>query len=94
MSKRAEEAAYNYVKENGTLGYDYNQIYDAAKNGYEQAEKDLALTVKDIEAIDQIMLDLSNTYAVGNFDYELGTDEFYEEVLKRFKEYKEQILKI
>ena len=41
MSKRAEEAAYNYAKENGTLGYDYNQIYDAAKNGYEQAEKDI-----------------------------------------------------
>lgn len=41
MSKRAEEAAYNYAKENGTLGYDYNQIYDAAKHGYEQAEKDM-----------------------------------------------------
>lgn len=40
MSKRAEVAAYNYAKENGTLGYDYNKIYDAAKNGYEQAEKD------------------------------------------------------
>ena len=37
----AEKAAYNYAKENGTLGYDYNQIYDAAKNGYEQAEKDI-----------------------------------------------------
>lgn len=41
MSKRAEQAAYNYAKKNGTLGYDYNQIYDAAKNGYEQAEKDV-----------------------------------------------------
>lgn len=41
MSKRAEQAAYNYAKENGTLGYDYNQIYDAAKKGYEQAEKDI-----------------------------------------------------
>lgn len=40
MSKRAEQAAYNYAKKNGTLGYDYNQIYDAAKNGYEQAEKE------------------------------------------------------
>ena len=40
MSKRAEEAAYNYAKENGTPGYDYNQIYYAVKKGYEQAEKD------------------------------------------------------
>lgn len=40
MSKRAEEKAYNYAKKNGTLGYDYNQIYDAAKNGYEQAENE------------------------------------------------------
>lgn len=48
MSKRAEAAAYNYAKEKGTLGHDYNQIYDAAKNGYEQAEKDLGwISVKD-----------------------------------------------
>ena len=46
MSKRAEEAAYNYAKENGTLGYDYNQIYDAAKNGYEQAEKDIIAIIE------------------------------------------------
>ena len=46
MSKRAEEAAYNYAKENGTLGYDYNQIYDAVKNGYEQAEKDIISLVE------------------------------------------------
>ena len=41
MSKKAEQAAYNYAKESGTLGYDYNQIYDAAKEGYSQAEKDI-----------------------------------------------------
>lgn len=46
MSKRAEQAAYNYAKENGTMGYDYNQIYDAAKNGYEQAEKDIITLIE------------------------------------------------
>lgn len=46
MSKKAEQAAYNYAKENGTLGYDYNQIYDAAKNGYEQAEKDIITLIE------------------------------------------------
>ena len=52
------------------------------------AEKDLALTADDIELIDQIMLDLSNAYATGNYDCELGTDEFYQETLKRFNEAK------
>ena len=52
---------------------------------YEQAEKDLALTVDDIELIDQIMLDLSNAHATGNFEFEQGSDEFYQETLKRFK---------
>lgn len=58
------------------------------QEGYEQSEKDLALTVDDIELIDQIMLDLSNAYATGNFDYELGSDEFYQETLKRFNDFK------
>ena len=52
------------------------------------AEKDLALTADDIELIDQIMLDLSNAYATGNYDCELGTHEFYQETLKRFNEAK------
>ena len=55
---------------------------------YEQAEKDLALTVDDIGLIDQIMLDLSNAYATGNFEFEQGSDEFYQETLKRFQEFK------
>lgn len=46
------------------------------------------LTWKDIELLDQIMLDLSNAYATGNFDYELGSDGFYKETLKRFNEFK------
>lgn len=52
------------------------------------------LTWKDIELIDQIMLDLSNAYATGNFEpeavhegEELG-NEFYQETLKRFNEAK------
>lgn len=36
MSK-ADDIAFKYAKKNGTLGYDYNQIYDAVKYGYEQA---------------------------------------------------------
>lgn len=39
MSK-ADTVAFEYAKESGTLGLDYNQIYDAVKHGYCQAEKD------------------------------------------------------
>ena len=52
--------------------------------GYEQAEKDLALTWEDIKIIVKILAD-SDWY-----DFEINgnlwSKEFYEEVLKRFKE--------
>ena len=41
MSK-SDTVAFEYAKENGTLGLDYDQIYDAVKHGYSQAEKDVA----------------------------------------------------
>lgn len=40
---RAEEIAYEYAKEHGILGYDYDQIYDAVKYGYEQAISDITM---------------------------------------------------
>lgn len=94
MTKAEEKALERFPEKwksnkNATGSYDKN--YQRRKSffcGYEQAEKDLALTVDDIELIDQIMLDLSNAYATGNFDYELGSDEFYQETLKRFNEFK------
>ena len=56
----------------------------AYRDGYEQAEKDLALTWEDIKTIEQIIA-TSDWY-----DFEsngkLWSKEFYEEVLKRFKE--------
>ena len=55
-------------------------------NGYKQAEKDLALTWEDIKTIEEIIA-TSDWY-----DFEikgkLWSKEFYEEVLKRFKEIK------
>lgn len=48
MSNRAEEAAFNYACEHGTLGLNYNKIYDGVKYGYELAEKDFGwISVKD-----------------------------------------------
>lgn len=84
MSKRSEEAAYNYAKENGTLGYDYNQIYDAAKNGYEQAEKDLALTWEEAKKIVAAFFYVVETELIGPVLME--DEELYGKVLKRFNE--------
>ncbi len=53
--------------------------------GYHQAEKDLELTWEDIEAIDQLLWDLCGEYS-GKKDNE----GYYQEVLKRFKDFKER----
>ena len=53
-------------------------------DGYEQAEKDLALTWEDIKTIEQIIA-FSDWYDF-EINGKLWSQEFYEEVLKRFKE--------
>ena len=52
--------------------------------GYEQAEKDLALTWEDMAKIDAIILDVNNEFAV-DYSKEIDRQKFYEEVLKRFR---------
>lgn len=54
--------------------------------GYEQAEKDLALTWEDIQLLDHFVLELVREEKEGK-DWGDGK-EFYTEVLKRFKEAK------
>lgn len=70
-----------------TVGADFNTLKRKSyQEGYEQAEKDLALTWEDIKTIEQIIA-TSDWY-----DFEISgklwSKEFYEEVLKRFKETK------
>ena len=48
--------------------------------GYEQAEKDLALTWEDIGAIDKLLWDLSPKYS------DKTSIEYFDAVLKRFNE--------
>lgn len=55
------------------------------QEGYEQAEKDLALTWEDMAKIDAIILDVNNEFAV-DYSKEIDRQKFYKEVLKRFKE--------
>lgn len=85
MSK-ADTVAFEYAKENGTLGLDYNQIYDAVKYGYHQAEKDLELTWKDFALI-RFAFDATEVNTnLGSL--KISTKEYYQEVLKRFKNLK------
>lgn len=78
MSK-AEERAYEHFP---------NEDIDSKKArfgfllGYHQAEKDLELSWEDIEAIDQIFTDVFKD------GFDVITNKYYQEVLKRFKERK------
>lgn len=58
------------------------------KEGYEQAEKDLALTWGDIQIIDHFILQLVNEEREGK-DWGDG-EKFYTEVLNRFNKSKEK----
>ena len=55
--------------------------------GYEQAEKDLALTWEDMAKIDAIIISTNNEFAT-DVSKKISRQTFYEEVLKRFNELK------
>ncbi len=84
MSK-AEEFAYSkYPKSKKGV------LYDLARNsiiqGYRQAEQDLELTWEDIESIHRLMAHQE----VAPILWKCGNEAFYQEVLKRFKELKNE----
>jgi len=95
MSKRAEEAAKEIYKDgielfgrrdkNGNLIIRPETMVwilrNACQKGYEQAEKDLALTWEDIAKIDSLILETNNEFAV-DYQKEISRQHFYEEVLK------------
>lgn len=85
---KAEELGKEYA-ENVMLTVDHRgDVEDAYICGYEQAEKDNELTWRDIEQI----LDIMNNLVDENFnadDFGIPANkEFYQEVLKRFKDLK------
>jgi hypothetical protein len=61
-------------------------------NGYEQAEKDLALTWEDIKKISRILDIMVDDDLKGEIPKEWGEKEYYEEVLRRFNKAKEEEL--
>ncbi len=56
---------------------------------YEQAEKDLSLTIEDIEKIHTFLYAVKNNKH-GVFTFTRLSDEQYKEVLRRFKAIKEE----
>lgn len=94
---RAEEAALMaYPKETPleVFGYslEYSDTLAGRKGfikGYEQAEKDLALTIDDIEKLHTFLYAVKNNKQ-GAFTFTRLSDEQYEEVLRRFNKTKEQ----
>ena len=89
MSKAVEKAYKAYpLTEDNHLNHERNAKRVGFQQGYEQAEKDLELTWEDINDIklltDQVECDYEE------IDKKLYTKDFYEEVLKRFKEIKQK----
>ena len=81
MSKRAEQAASAAYPENGSDNWIARPFF---QEGYEQAEKELALTVEDIKTIIHL-------YGIVCEERTFDTlGEIYEEVLRRFNKAKEK----
>ena len=104
MSKRAEEAALerfpvemtripyqDLIEAFGGKEYvDFNSMPRGFfQLGYEQALKDLALTIDDIEKIHTFIFAVKNNKQ-GVFTFTRLSDEQYEEVLRRFQKAKEE----
>jgi hypothetical protein len=94
MSK-AEEAAYKAYSYNGDYrgqGDSNSKIREAYINGYHQAEKDLELSWEDIPKLFSISEQLKTSWWFKDNEQTklIGTQTFWEEVLKLFKEKKEK----
>ena len=74
-----EERAYNYASTRKTTKFQVGEITKFYNDGYEQAEKELALTWEDMRKIHEICEDV----------WEPNVEDekpIYEEVLRRFNE--------
>lgn len=97
MSKRAIEEAWKaypkgpeqkFITAYGTFEFDHDAPNrEGFIKGYEAAEKDLALTVEDLELLHTFLYAVKNNKQ-GAFTFTRLSDEQYQEVLKRFKEAK------
>lgn len=88
MSKAEEKAlkAYPILKGSDMTTYSINKKNELRREGYMQAEKDLALTWGDVQLIDTLILELAREEESG-VDWG-DSEKFYGEVLRRFREMK------
>ena len=90
MSKKAEERALEaYPNESFVLEEYADMCRSFFIEGYERAEKDLALSIDDIEKIHTFLYAIKNNKQ-GAFTFTRLSDEQYKEVLRRFKAVKEE----
>lgn len=101
MSKRAEEAAKEIFKDGielfGRRDKNNNLVIhpetmvgilrNAAQRAYEQAEKDLALTIEDMERLHTFLYAIKNNKS-GVFTFTRLSDGQYDEALRRFNEWR------
>lgn len=94
MSKRAEEAANKdfegrFDTDDQTVIWFMDKMKHSYIRAYEHAEKDLSLTIDDIEKIHTFLYAVKNNKK-GAFTFTRLSDEQYEEVLRRFQKAKEE----
>ena len=92
MKRAEEEALKAYPPRSIAANYDTIARRDAFEFGYLKAEKDLELTWEDLKLLQDISNEVFAEVANGSVDYYQiypTQQSFLEEVLKRFKERKE-----
>lgn len=67
-----EQKAFNYAKEHGTLGLDYNQVYDAFLAGQKET----------ISAVEKVLDDVFYEIKMGHIERAYGV---YDEIEKQLK---------
>jgi len=94
MSKAVEKAYKTYpLTEDNRLNHERNAKRLGFQQGYEQAEKDLALTWEDIKIVLDIEIDIlreCNSHKELVIETYPKGEDYYGEILKRFKERKEK----
>lgn len=81
MSKRVEETCKDSLQ--------VKEICKENTDSFTSLKDELALTWEDMAKIDAIILDVNNEFAV-DYTKEIDRQKFYEEVLKRFREIKDE----
>ena len=90
MSRAKEEALKAYPPQSIAANYDTIDRRDAFEYGYLKAEKDLELGWEDIRKLYIIFAEVDTEIELCKTDIEAETIGYYEEVLKRFKEQKDE----